>query len=208
MTIASTPRNATNAPATRTAMPVLGNGNGNTQYEAAREVAPRVATPDAEITRYGSVSKVGSSDGSFFTVVLTPGTSADKTYIIGDPYNLIEAASGRGYDDPDLAPGTTVAALKSATQQGIAIRGIHYQVSVSASQFANSLQVVMGNYDGTFASMPVNVSGATRPDFYNDKLLVLEFNQPVTLDSRRAIALTVTKGETVTLTFYVSAYGS
>lgn len=176
------------------------------EQEAAEEVAPHVYNPFTEITRYGSVSKVNASDGSFFVVKLAPGATA-KDYIIGDPYGLVAAAQNRAYDEPDDAPGTTVAALKAATQQGIAISAVHYQVSASPNQFANPFRLVFGNFDGSAESKPMNVLGTTRPDWDNDKLLVMEFGKPVILDSRRALTLRVDANEEATLNFFVAAFG-
>jgi hypothetical protein len=194
---------ATPANAVRT---VGSKADAISRTEAAREVAPQVATPTADITRFGSVSSVGASDGSFFTVTLTPGTGA-KEYIIGDPYGLIAAAVGKTFTEPTGASGTTPAALKASTQQGIALKGVHYQVTVSKNQFSNPLRMIMGNYDGSFASVPINVVGTTRPDWQNDKLVVIEFKNNITLDSRNALTLTVTAGESVDLTFFVAAFG-
>lgn len=176
------------------------------EYQAAKEVSPQVSTPDSEITRYGSVSSVGMSDGSFVSITLTPGTTA-KEYVIGDAFGLIEAAMGKNYDEPTSIAGSTPAAFKAATQQGIAIKGVHYQVTTSKNQFSNPLRVTSGNYDGSLRSVPVNVVGTTRPDWQNDKLVVIEFKQNIILDSRNALTLTVNGGESVNLTLYIGAYG-
>ena len=199
MKITQTPASASrNAPAI--------SRESATKYEAAREVGPQVSTPSIDITRYGSVSSVGASDGSFFTVKLNPASGAGS-YIIGDPYGLIAASVGKTYKEPEAAPGTSVEALKAATQQGISLKGVHYQVAVSKNQFANPLRMLMGNFDGSFASVPINVVGTTRPDWDNDKLVVIEFKNPITLDSRNALTLDVDAGESVVLTFFVAAFG-
>lgn len=173
----------------------------------AREVEPHQVVTDAQITRHGSVATIGASNGSFVTITLTPGTSAAKEYIIGDAYGLIAAAIGKSYSEPDSVSGNTPAGFKNATQQGIAISGIHYQVSTSASQFAQPLKMVSGNYDGSFAARPLNVLGTSRPDYQNDKLLVFEFTNNIVLDSRNALSLTVAAGEEVTLNIFIASFG-
>ena len=175
---------------------------------AASAVAPETYTPENEITRYGNVAKVGASSGSSFTLTLTPGSTA-KTYVIGDPHKAVNAALDKpAWSEPEAAPGSTPEAIKALAAEGFAISGVHYQVTSSSAQFGNPLKQVMGNHDGSYAAVPVNILATSRPDYQNDKLLIVEFKRPARLDSRNCFTLKVNAGESVTLNFFVAAYGN
>lgn len=208
MTITTNPTTATNAPAVRSApvsLPASPGGSRARVAQAAREVGTQVQINERTINRFGAVSNVGARAGSSFTIVIDNTATAEKTYILGDPFGVIEAAIGVSYLKTYSVPGSSAAAWKASTQNGYALDGLSYQVD-DAAQFSNSLRIVEAQTDGSFASVPINLALAALPTFQNDKLLVFQFANDVVLDSRRAMTLTVNAQTKVTLNFTVAAF--
>lgn len=168
-------------------------------------VAPEAITFTQNISQFGSVSELDAGNADFFTLDFAPAGTTAKTYIIGDPDGIIEAASDASWEEPTRSGSSTVAAIKAQFNSPFLIMGINYEAT-SASQFAQKMKIVAGNTSGMFVSKPVNVSGAQRNTQYNDKLLTIRFPGGIRFDRFNGMTLKVLGGQTVTLTFFVGAY--
>ena len=191
------PVQPSNAPTA--AAPTAGPARGT------NSVAPEAVQFNPVITQYGSVSELQAGAADFFTLTFTPGTSAAKTYVIGDPDNIVESAFGASWDEPDSG-SIAVAGIKAQFSNPFLILGVNYEVTSSSAQFSNAFKIVSGNSSGATAGRPINVQGAVRNNQYNEKLLTIKFPQGVRLDRFTAMTLTVSASETVNMTFFVGAF--
>lgn len=169
-------------------------------------VAPESITFNQNISQFGSVSELDAGNADFFSLTFAPSGTTAKTYVIGDPSGIVEAASDINWFEPDRSSTSTVAAIKAQFNTPYLIVGMNYQVTTSAAQFAEKVKLVSGNSSGMFISKPINISGAQRNTQYNDKLLTVKFPGGIRMDRYTALTIRVLGGETVTLTFFVGAY--
>jgi hypothetical protein len=161
---------------------------------------------DPVISQYGSVSELSDASGSFFVLEFAP-VGADTTYVIGDPFDIIEFAGGATWSEPTRSTTSSIAGLKSSFVNAQVIVGVNYEAT-SAAQFGQQMRRVSGDNSGAFQSKPLNVQGAQRNTQYNDKLLTIKFPGGLRMDQYNAITLTVLDGQTVTATFFVGAASS
>ena len=174
--------------------------------QLAQNAGYQTILTDSNISQYGSVSELNDASGSFFVLELVPGAS-DKTYVIGDPFDIVEFAAGVSWDEPTRSTTGAVAGIKNSFVNAQVIIGMNYQVT-TAGQFGQPLRRVMGDNSGAFTSKPLNVQGAQRNTQYDDKLLTIKFPGGLRMDQYNAITIGVKAGETVTLTFFVGATSS
>ena len=168
-------------------------------------VAPESIVLNPTISQFGSVSELDAGDADFFTLEFTVAGTVAKTYVIGDPDGIVEAAADVNWEEPTRSGTSTVAAIKAQFSSPFLIMGMNYEVT-STPQFAQKLKLVSGNTSGAFYAKPINISGAQRNTQYNDKLLTIKFPGGIRLDRFTAMTLKVLGGQTVTLTFFVGAY--
>ena len=172
---------------------------------AVQDVSQQIVTSNNQPTRFGAVASLSAQAGSYFTISINNTATGSRTYVLGDPYGIIEAGFGVTWEKTFTVPGSTATAWRASTQQGYAISAINYIVS-AAAQFSNPLRIITGFTDGSVGSVPANVLGATMPTNFNDKQLILEFPDNLTLDAYHALTLTVAASTTVTLNCFVAAF--
>ena len=178
--------------------------------QGSRELAsasPEVNVLDPTISQYGSVAELNEGAGSFFTLNFIGATTGDRTFVIGDPNELVAGASGLTLAEPNSG-SVAPAAIKKQFQNPYLLLGVNYQVKNSAAQFSKGFKYAMANVSGGFGSNPINVFGAQRNTQQNDKLLTIKFERGIRLDSTHALLLTVGQGEEVTMSFYIGAFTS
>jgi hypothetical protein len=177
------------------------------EQRLASRVGPQAALPNPIINRFGAVSRIMASPGAFVTITIANAATGVRTYAIGDPDGIIEAAFGVTWEKTMTVAGSTAAAFRASTRDGVAFVSLQYRVTASAAQFSNSFRKVSGNTDGSVQAIPLPVQATARPDFFTDKLLVFDFPDPIVLDSRNALTLVVNASETVNLVFAVGVFG-
>lgn len=112
--------------------------------------------------------------------------------------NAISGVAGTGATSGTVTPSVIEESTKSAP---IMITGFNYQLSSSATQFGQSLDIVYGEINGTQRKRPNITAKAKRNSQFDPLLLTIEEN--VFITSKTAIEINVIAGEIVTLTFFV-----
>lgn len=166
-------------------------------------VKPMVVTkpirPGFEATAHCDTPRVDA-----FTLILdNSGGGTPTLFRLFDADGINDAISGAAgvpATSGTIAPSVITETTKSAP---IMITGFNYQTTVAAAQFGNALNVVKGEINGTQAQRP-NITAKAKRNTQFDPLL-LTIDEPVFIDSKTAIELTVSAGETVILTFFVEA---
>lgn len=178
------------------------------QVNTVAKLSPGVQSLNNPVSNMGSVSKINVPVGNpsalgSFRVALTSASGAAKNFIIGDPSGLLSSLKGGTNAAPDSWTGgiTVAAAQATFAYAPVAIKSINYQVTASSAQFANTFQYLIGDIDGSFRFENIPVNAAQRNTAYNDKLLTIEFEQPLVLSWNRALFLNVNDGEDVYLEF-------
>ncbi len=175
----------------------------------AREIEREVSVFASPSEGFNGVANIGSPSlkANFVNLTLdNSGGGADALFIIGDPTGTIEAVSKLTLSDAVPSSGAT-AGFKEMCREGYVINRILYQTSSDPAQFGKDVLEAYADVNGAYATMPVNIFGAKRPNNEDPNLLVLDFPGGMVLNTKKAIIWTVAAGETVTLSVGFAAAG-
>ena len=129
---------------------------------------------------------------------------AVTTFLMGDPTGLIADVNGLGGATAPTGVKTTHAVFsQTLVTAPIAVKSVQYQVLVNPSQFASNFEMILSDIDGQKNSVVEDPSAFIRNNQFNDKLLTMDFENPIIFNWQRALVLDVAAGETATLTFFV-----
>lgn len=127
-----------------------------------------------------------------------------NTFLMGDPTGLIAEVNNLGGALSPTGVKTTHDVFKATLVSApIAVKSIQYQVLNNPSQFSNNFEVVLADIDAQKNSVIEEPSAFIRNNQFNDKLLTMDFENPIIFNWQRALVLEVNAGEVATLTFFV-----
>lgn len=126
------------------------------------------------------------------------------TFLMGDPTGLIAEVNGLGAALSPTGLKTTHDVFKATLVTApIAVKSIQYQTLVSPAQFSENFEILLADIDAQKNSVVEDPSAFIRNNQFNDKLLTMDFENPIIFNWQRALTLVVAAGEVATLTFFV-----
>jgi hypothetical protein len=176
----------------------MDNLNNISQKQPPLQVAP---VPSG-FEQQGATCSTYEQSVDAFTFTLDNSASATTTlfrlFDADGLNNAISGVAGTPATSGTVTPSVIVETTKSAP---IMITGFNYQLSSSATQFGQSLDIVYGEINGTQRKRPNITASAKRNSQFDPLLLTIE--EMVFITSKTAIEINVIAGEIVTLTFFV-----
>lgn len=143
-----------------------------------------------------------------FNVTMTNASAVAKTYIIGDPNDLIADEVSGTLNDPTSASVNVQAMKRTFANAPVAVLGWNYQVQQSAQQFGQNCYFYGADINGQLFRKPVPVSQGKRNNQFDPLLLTLQFQMPFVFTWNTAIVITVMAGESVYFEFFPWAAGN
>jgi hypothetical protein len=126
------------------------------------------------------------------------------TFLMGDPTGLIAEVNNLGAAVSPTGLKTTHDVFKATLVTApIAVKSIQYQVLNNPSQFSQNFEVLLSDIDAQKNSVVEDPSAFIRNNQFNDKLLTMDFENPIIFNWQRGLVLDVNPGEVATLTFFV-----
>jgi hypothetical protein len=145
---------------------------------------------------------------SFTTTSSYVGTGSNP-FLMFDANGVNTAISGLAQAKKDWEDSTTGTidpeTIRETTKCApIRIKGINYEVQ-NSSDFSNSFKGLIGMIDGKQKQIPNIISKSRRNTQFQSNLLTIETD--FLIDGNTGILIDITKGTTVTITFFVESIG-
>jgi len=138
-----------------------------------------------------------------YTFDNTAGTEPKKFFVF-DALGLVAAIKGIKANSGDVPNLDKVMLARYWAVNPMILAGLRVEVSKSTSQFKNKLILSTADVDGQIDDKLITLATAVNSGDYNPKIQF--FTGDILINERKAMFITVEKGESVDITFYFKAF--